>query len=79
MKKVYQAADGALVAGSNALEVCEHLREQSLAQGADLPSWLREAASRVSLQTGAMIDPSSPEKFVAGLVECGLLRENVVN
>jgi hypothetical protein len=79
MRRVYVDASGSLVAGNSALEVCEHLREQSLAQATDLPSWLREAASRVSLQTGAIIDPSSPEKFVAGLVKCGLLRENVLN
>jgi len=57
-----------------AKEIVTELHGLSFSPATSDTAWMRDVSDRAFTQTGHDIDTSSPDAFIAGMVEAGLLK-----
>jgi len=57
-----------------AKEIVAEMHNLSFSQAASDAAWMRDVSDRAFTQTGHDIDTSSPDAFIAGMIEAGLLK-----
>lgn len=71
--------DGTQVSGPTALDVVADLWLKSGGPPEELQAWMEAVAVRACVQTGRTVRASSPEVFLTGLEEAGLITKIVLN
>lgn len=67
--------DGKTIEAKDAADLVAKMHEQSEAPAKTDLEWMVQVSDRAKVQFGHAIDSSSPEAFVASLVETGALKE----
>lgn len=70
---MYITNDGFRIDDSDPLEVTARLRAVSRSPGKGLFEFMEEVSARARVQTGAQVRCSTPEEFVADLLEAGFI------
>jgi len=73
--KVYHVLDeGGHQYNGTAAEIVAEMHATSFSPSANDKAWMREVADRAYTQTNHDIDSSSPDRFISGMLEAGLLK-----